>query len=53
MKVLITANIDNYIQNRFETLGYSVDVKPEIAREELLQIISDYSGVLALPLTLK
>jgi phosphoglycerate dehydrogenase-like enzyme len=43
MKVLITANIDNYIQNRFETLGYSVDVKPEIAREELLQIISDYS----------
>jgi D-3-phosphoglycerate dehydrogenase len=43
MKVLITADIDNYIQNRFETLGYLVDVKPEIAREELLQIISDYT----------
>ena len=42
-RVLITANIDNYIQNRFETLGYSVDVKPEMAREELLHVISNYS----------
>ena len=42
-RVLITADIDNYIHNRFETLGYSVDVKPEIEREELLRIIADYT----------
>lgn len=42
-RVLITADIDNYIQNRFEALGYSVDVKPEIEREELLRIIADYT----------
>lgn len=42
-RVLITADIDNYIQNRFEILGYSVDVKPEIEREKLLQIIADYT----------
>jgi D-3-phosphoglycerate dehydrogenase len=42
-KVLITAEIDNYIQNRFEALNYSVDVIPEIERNELLQCISEYS----------
>lgn len=42
-RVLITAEIDNYIQNRFEALNYLVDVKPEIERDELLQIISEYS----------
>lgn len=40
--VLITADIDNYIQNRFEELGYLVDVKPEIERAELLDIIDVY-----------
>lgn len=41
-KVLITAEIDNYIQHRFEELGYWVDVKPDIERAELLAIISTY-----------
>ncbi len=42
-RVLITADIDNYIQNKFEALGYSVDVKPEIEQSELLKVISEYS----------
>lgn len=41
--VLITAAIHNYLQKRFEELGYCVDVRPEIEREELLNIIADYS----------
>lgn len=42
-RVLITADIDNYIQHRFEALGYFVDVKPEIEQSELLKVISEYS----------
>lgn len=42
-RVLITAEIDNYLQQRFEALGYLVDVIPEIERYELLQIIADYT----------
>ena len=42
-RVLITAEIDHYIQNRFEALGYSVDIKSEITQEELAKIISLYS----------
>ena len=42
-RVLITADIDNYIQQRFEALGYLVDVKPEIERDELFGIIAEYS----------
>ena len=40
---LITADIDNYLQQRFEALGYLVDVKPEIERDELFGIIAEYS----------
>ena len=42
-RVLITADIDNYLQQRFEALGYLVDVKPEIERDELFGIIAEYS----------
>ncbi len=42
-KVLITAAIHEYIQQRFEALGYSVDNIPEIDRNRLLEIISDYA----------
>jgi len=42
-RVLITADIHPYIQHRFESLGFSVDVLPEMVREHLLKIISDYS----------
>lgn len=41
-KVLITAAIHDYLQQRFEALGYMVDVKPELNREALLQIIAPY-----------
>ena len=41
-KVLITAAIDNYIQNRFEALAFEVDVKPDIERTDLLAIIANY-----------
>ncbi|MBK6273664.1 MAG: hypothetical protein IPF58_02765 [Saprospirales bacterium] len=42
-RVLITADLDNYLQQRFEALGYLVDVKPEIERDELFGIIAEYS----------
>ncbi|HUM52763.1 MAG TPA: NAD(P)-dependent oxidoreductase [Chitinophagales bacterium] len=42
-RVLITAEIDNYLQQRFEALGYIVDVRSEIERDELLGIIAEYS----------
>ncbi len=42
-KVLITADIHLYIQNKFEESNFSVDVIPEISPEKLLEIISDYS----------
>ena len=42
-RVLINADIDNYLQQRFEALGYLVDVKPEIERDELFGIIAEYS----------
>jgi D-3-phosphoglycerate dehydrogenase / 2-oxoglutarate reductase len=42
-RVLITAEIHPYLQQRFETLGFSVDVYPETAREKLLEIVADYS----------
>ena len=42
-RVLITAEIHPYLQQRFETLGFSVDIYPETAREKLLDIIADYS----------
>ena len=42
-RVLITANIHPYLQNKFETLGYAVDVKEEIERSELLAIIDTYN----------
>ncbi len=42
-RVLITAEIDNYIQNRFEALGYVVEVKPEITQHELAEVIPAYS----------
>jgi D-3-phosphoglycerate dehydrogenase / 2-oxoglutarate reductase len=41
-KVLITAEIHEYIQQRFEALGYTVDVMPELKRETLLQLIPAY-----------
>lgn len=42
-RVLITADIHPYIQNTFEATGFSVDVRPEITKEELTAIISAYS----------
>jgi D-3-phosphoglycerate dehydrogenase len=42
-RVLITAEIHPYIQQRFESLGFMVDVFPEINREKLLDIIEDYT----------
>lgn len=42
-RVLITANIHPYLQNKLETLGYAVDVKEEIERSELLAIIDTYN----------
>lgn len=41
-QALITAEVHPYIQQRLEELGYVVDVKPEIERDALLQIIADY-----------
>lgn len=41
-RVLITAEIHPCLQQRFEELGYIVDVKPEIERDELLAIIHAY-----------
>lgn len=42
-RVLITADIHSYLQERLEALGFSVDVFEEIEREKLLEIIADYS----------
>lgn len=42
-RVLITAEIHPYLQNRFETLGFSVDVFENVDREKLLEIIPNYS----------
>ncbi len=42
-RVLITAEIHPYLQNRFESLGFIVDVFEEIEREKLLKIIPNYS----------
>ena len=42
-RVLITAEIHPYLQNRFESLGFLVDVFEEIERENLLEIIPNYS----------
>lgn len=42
-RVLITADIHPFIQHRFGSLGFSVDVFPEIDREHLLNIIYNYS----------
>lgn len=42
-RVLITAEIHPYIQQRFESLGFMVDIFPEINREKLLEIIEDYT----------
>lgn len=41
-KVLITANIHPYLQNRLEELGYFVQVKEGIERAELVAIIEVY-----------
>ena len=41
-KVLITANIHPYLQNRLEKLGYFVQVKEDIERAELVAIIEVY-----------
>lgn len=41
-KVLITAAIHPYLQQRFEALNYVVDVIPEIASQDLLKIIDAY-----------
>lgn len=41
-KVLITAEIHPYIQQRFESFGDVVDVFPEIDKDNLLNIIADY-----------
>lgn len=41
-RVLIAAEIHPYLQQRFEALGYAVDVKQDIEREALLTIIDDY-----------
>ncbi len=41
-KVLITANIHPYLQNRLEELGYFVQVKEDIERAELVAIIEIY-----------
>ena len=45
-KALITAEIHPYIQQRFESLGFSVDVFPEIEKEILLEIIANYSALI-------
>jgi len=42
-RVLITADIHPYIQNKFEEHDFFVDVFPEITNEELLEIIANYS----------
>ncbi len=42
MNVLITAEIHPYLQQRMETLGFSVEVKADIERAELLSIIDKY-----------
>ncbi len=42
-KVLITAEIHPYIQQRFGALGYLVDNIPEINKNHLLDIIADYT----------
>lgn len=42
-RVLITAEIHSYLQNRLEFLDFEVDVIEEISREELLKIIPNYS----------
>lgn len=41
-KVLITAEIHPYLQQRLEELGFSVDVFPEIEHAKLLEIIADF-----------
>ena len=41
-KVLITANIHPYLQNRLEELGYFVQVKEDVERAELVAIIEVY-----------
>lgn len=42
-RVLITAEIHSYLQNKFESLGFIVDIFEEIEREKLLEIIPNYS----------
>lgn len=42
-KALITALVHPYIQQRLEALGYAVEVRPEISREELAEIIRQYA----------
>lgn len=42
MNVLITADIHPYLQQRMETLGFTVDVKIDIERAALLSIIHKY-----------
>jgi len=39
---LITAQVHPYIAQTLLDIGYKVDVKPEISRDELLQIIDQY-----------
>jgi D-3-phosphoglycerate dehydrogenase / 2-oxoglutarate reductase len=41
-KVLITADVHPYLQNRFHELGFETDVIPDIPRSQLLNIIPGY-----------
>ncbi len=51
-KVLITADIHPYLQQRFQMFGFEVDVVPEIPRDELLKLIPAYTILIVTTYTL-
>ena len=42
-KVLITDNVDNFVIDELRKAGLEVDYKPNISKDELVKIVSDYN----------